>query len=210
MICPVTKQKISWLFFVFLILALGIGFSGVNHNLFLVINSHHALLPDGIWLTFNFVSYSKYFILPILLLLITLSMRREKAANIVLLIIAYYIVFAILKKLVGEARPYIVLPEGSFYWLNHYENAVKSAYKSFPSGHTGNMAMFAFAISSMFFDNKKGLQFLMLLLVLFTAFARICTGWHWPLDVLASGLISYVLVKICLSINLSRFYLKKK
>jgi membrane-associated phospholipid phosphatase len=44
----------------------------------------------------------------------------------------------------------------------------------------------------------------MLLLLILTAFARICTGWHWPLDVIASGLIGYLLVKVCFAINLKR------
>ena len=121
-----------------------------------------------------------------------------------LVIIAYFVVFAVLKAAVGEARPYIVLPEGSFFWLNHFEDAVKSAHKSFPSGHVGNMTVFAFSLSSMFFAYKKGLQFLMLLLVVVTGFARICTGWHWPLDVLASGLIGYLLVRVCFAIKFQR------
>jgi len=201
--------KSSWVFIIFLILALGIWVTGVNHELFVIINSYHELLPDKFWEFFNLVSYSRFFILPVLLLLITVARKRQKLPNILLLIIAYYLIFAVLKKLVGEARPYIVLPADSFFWLNYFEDAVKSAYKSFPSGHTGNMAVFAFAISTLFFQNKRGLQFLMLFLVLCTGFARICTGWHWPLDVLASGLIGYLLVKICLSINLSRWCPKK-
>ena len=205
-----TKTKFAWhglvLFLLFLAGAIGIYASGINHSLFLMINQQHNLLPDDVWSFFNLISYSRFMILPILLLLITVSMCRDRLLNVILLIIAYFVLFAVLKTLVGEARPYMTLPEGSFYWLNHFENAAKSAHKSFPSGHTGNMAVFAFAISSMFFNRKLGLQFLMLLLVLFTGFARICTGWHWPLDVLASGLIGYLLVKICFMI---RFKQKK-
>lgn len=204
-----TSHHVAWysavIFGLFLLGALGIYFSGINHSLFLAINHQHALLPDNVWSFFNLLSYSKFFILPVLLLVITFCWRREKFANVILLVIAYYVVFAALKTAVGEARPYITLPLDSFYWLNHFENAVKSAHKSFPSGHTGNMAVFAFAISSLFFSRKMGLQFLMLLLVVVTALARICTGWHWPLDVLASGMIAYLLVKICLAINLTLF-----
>ena len=214
--CPLQKceskcccLKDSWLFLIFLALAIVIWLSGKNHELFMIINSHHDLLPNVFWVSFNLVSYSKFFILPVLLILITVAKKRSALPNVLLLIVLYYLVFATLKKLVGEARPYIVLPENSFFWLNYFEVAVKSAYKSFPSGHTGNMAVFAFAISNMFFANKRGLQFLMLFLVVATAFARICTGWHWPLDVISSGLIGYVLVKICFAINLSRWCPKK-
>jgi|LauGreDrversion4_2_1035121.scaffolds.fasta_scaffold73140_3 membrane-associated phospholipid phosphatase len=193
----------------FLVLALGIWLSGSNQALFLAINHEHGILPNVIWGAFNLLSYSKFFILPILLIVLTFSLKREQILNVLLLVIAYYVVFAALKVAVGEARPYIVLPEGSFFWLNYFEDAFKSAHKSFPSGHTGNMAVFVFAVSNLFFVNKKGLQFAMLLLLILTAFARICTGWHWPLDVIASGLIGYLLVKLCFAIDIKRLISKR-
>lgn len=204
------KSFYNWgVFAGFLVLALGIWLSGSNQALFLAINHEHGILPNVIWGGFNLLSYSKFFILPILLIVLTFSLKRERILNVLLLVIAYYVVFAALKVAVGEARPYIVLPEGSFFWLNYFEDAVKSAHKSFPSGHTGNMAVFVFAVSDLFFVNKKGFQFLMLLLLILTAFARICTGWHWPLDVIASGLIGYLLVKVCFAINLKRLIGKR-
>ncbi len=117
--------------------------------------------------------------------------------------------FTILKHLVHEARPYVVLPLNSFYWLNQFEETTKSAYLSFPSGHTGNIAVFAFAMNIMFFDKNKLMQFIMLLLIIFIALARICTGWHWPLDVLASGLIGYILAKIIFAIDFKKITRKK-
>lgn len=199
----------NWIFIVFVLLDLGIWITGTNHQLFFIINSHHNLLPKDIWLFFNFIGYTKFFILTSILFLITLVKRRDRLINVILLIFAYYIVFALFKTIVGEARPYIVLPAADLYWLNNFENAVKSAYKSFPSGHTGGMAILAFACSKMFFANKKSLQFLMLLLVVIMGFSRICTGWHWPVDVITSGLIAYVLVKICFAFDLTTFYIKK-
>lgn len=184
--------------------------TGSNQSLFISINAQHGLLPDWLWLTFNFFSYSKFFLVPIILIALTYLKRRELLPNVVLTIVAYFIIFAALKHLVGEARPYMVLPEDSFYWLNRYEDAAKSAYLSFPSGHTGNMAIFAFSLNVLFFSNKRGLQFLMLILVVLTALARICTGWHWPLDVLTSGIIGYIIVKLCFAINLRKFCFKKK
>ena len=198
------------IFAFFLILALGIYQSNINHSLFFTINSFHNLLPVKFWEFINLLAYRKYLILQVLLLVITFLWKRDKLLNVIALIMAYFIVFAALKMFFGEARPYIALDPNSFYWLNMYEDAAKSAYQSFPSGHVGNMAVFAFAISSMFFDKSKLLQFLMLLLVLVTGITRICTGWHWPLDVIASGLIGYLLVKICLSINLGKANLRNK
>lgn len=193
------------IFLLSLVIGMTIFFTGENQSLFLAINHQHALLPDQFWLAFNLFSYSKFLIVPTLLIILSFVWRRDKLPNVILLIILYFAVFAGLKHLIGEARPYMVLPEGSFFWINLYENSVKSAYLSFPSGHTGNMAIFAFSLNVLFFANKKGLQFLMLAMVVATALARICTGWHWPLDVLASGLIGYVLVKISFAINLKYF-----
>lgn len=191
-----------WIFIFFLGLAFIMWVTGINQSLFLIINEKHNLLSDKIWKVLNFLSYSKFGILPILLLLITIIKRRNKLVNVIILIVSYYILFTLLKKAFGEARPYMVLAKNSFFWLNTFENSVKSAYHSFPSGHTGNMAVFAFAVSIMFFKNNNILQFLMLLLVILVALSRICTGWHWPLDVISGGLIGYMLVKICLSFNL--------
>jgi membrane-associated phospholipid phosphatase len=206
--CPFKLDSVL-VFVAFLILAIEIFITHNNQSLFLTINSMHDLVPVKVWELVNLVSYSKYMILPILLLAITFIWKKDKLPNVIILIAAYFVVFAVLKALFGVARPYIVLDTNSFYWLNMYENAVKSAHKSFPSGHVGNMAVFAFAISSMFFAKSRGLQFLMLLLVIFTGITRICTGWHWPLDVITSGLIGYLLVKICLSIQIVKDKYKK-
>ncbi len=205
-----SKFHSTLIFTFFLILAIAIYKYNTNHSLFLTINSFHALLPVKFWEFINLISYRKYFILQVLLLVITFLWKRDRLLNVIALIMAYFVVFAALKIFFGEARPYIALDPNSFYWLNMYENAAKSAHQSFPSGHVGNMAVFAFAISSMFFDKSKLLQFLMLLLVLISGITRICTGWHWPLDVIASGLIGYLLVKICFSIRLGKVNSKNK
>ncbi|HLX55153.1 MAG TPA: phosphatase PAP2 family protein [Aquella sp.] len=204
MLCPLKSCKKNGchcikdygLFVSFVILALAIWIFKLNQPLFQYINSLHSLLPNIVWKGLNLISYSKFFILPLLLLVITFIWRKDRIKQVIALLIAYYLVFQCLKMLFGEARPYMVLPEGSFFWINQFENVAKSAYRSFPSGHTGNMAVFVFALSSIF--DKKWLKVLLFLLLILTGLARICTGWHWPLDVIASGLISYILVQICL------------
>ncbi|MEN9946769.1 MAG: hypothetical protein RLZZ293_1155 [Pseudomonadota bacterium] len=195
----------NWVIFILSLIGLIIIHQGgYNQSLFLTINHAHNLLPDQFWEFFNFIAYSRYFILASLLLLLVLWRRREYLVNVLLLIISYYLIFAGLKLACAEARPYVVLAADQFYWLNHFENATKSAYQSFPSGHAGNMAIFAFALSRLFFKDKLGLQFLMVLMVIFSALARICTGWHWPVDVIASGLIAYLLVQLAFAINFKR------
>ena len=197
------KCSSAFIFGVFLILGVGIFITNTNQNLFLLINSMHNIIPVHIWEFMNFVSYRKYLILQILLLLITYIWKKDKFLNVILVIVAYFVVFAGLKIIFGEARPYVILDTNSFYWLNMYEDAIKSANQSFPSGHVGNMAVFAFTLNILFFKKSKFLQMLMLLLVVFTGITRICTGWHWPIDVIASGLIGYILVKVCFAFTLS-------
>lgn len=192
------------IFFIALGLDAYIWFDQLNNQLFLMINHYHTILPDEVWDKINMIAYTKYMIAPTILILATSVFRRDKLVNVVILIGAFFIVFAALKYIVAEARPFVILPHDSFFWINDFEDSVKSAYRSFPSGHTGNIAMLAFAMNYLFFYRCKILQFVMLLLVIFVGVARICTGWHWPVDVITSGLISYVLVKIILSINLSR------
>lgn len=170
----------------------------LNMPLFLAINAQHVLLPDVIWQRINFVSYAKTFILPGLLLLLTLNLRRDKFKNVVMLVVLFYVVFYVLKIAFHEARPFVILPAESFHFLHGSQNMIKEMYRSFPSGHTGNMAMFAFASMSLFCANSRVAKAVLFLLVIVVGLARIATGWHWPLDVLASGIISYILVQICL------------
>lgn len=192
------------IFVIFLSFGVYIEIQNLNQELFILINSHHDLIPNDVWKYADMITYSKYFVIPITLLIFTLIAKRDKILNIVFLIIAYFLLFTALKHFFHEARPYIVLPLDSFYWLNQFEDTTKSAYLSFPSGHTGNIAIFAFSMNIMFFNQSKIMQLIMLLLIVFIALARICTGWHWPLDVIASGLIGYVLTKIIFSINFKK------
>ena len=42
----------------------------------------------------------------------------------------------------------------------------------------------------------KFIRFISFVLLALVAIARVATGWHWPIDVIASGLIGYILVQI--------------
>lgn len=203
--CPMNSCKSrskclsrQWLFIIFLIIAIVIGVFHLNNPLFFAINNQHGLLPDNVWLVVNYIAYTKHFILMPLLLLIILLFKRDYFFRVLCLVFAFYVVFWGLKHLIGEARPYMVIPMGSLFWLNKYEEAVKSAYFSFPSGHTGQTAIFVFALMKLFFQKNPFIKFVLFLILLFVGVARICTGWHWPLDVITSGLIAYILVQIFL------------
>ncbi len=207
--CPLNECKNGchclsryYLLGVTIIAVLIIWLGGFNQSLFLAINSKHGVLPDAIWDIFNFIAEPKYYILSIILIVITFLFRREFTIRVGVLIIAYYVIFWLLKIVIGEARPFAVLPLDSFHWINYLgEKSGKAAYKSFPSGHTGVVTIFVFTSIKLFCQNKLWLRVLLFLFLIMVMFARICTGWHWPLDVLASAVIAYILVKICLCVG---------
>lgn len=185
------------IFGIFLTLALIIWGFHLNKSLFFTINSLYPLLPSKVWAGINFIAYSKHFLLPGLLLLLTVLFKRDKFIRVIILIVAYYVVFYCIKNLFGEARPFVVLAQGSFNWLNSSESFVGREFMSFPSGHTGLAAIFVFALNRLFFANQKVMQFILFVFLVLVGVTRIVTGWHWPLDVIASGLIAYLLVQIC-------------
>lgn len=175
-----------------------------NQSLFYIINAWHVYLPNEAWLALNMLSYSRFFILPVLLILLALWKRRDLLVNVIVVVIAYYLVFGGLKHLFSHPRPYITLDHHAFFWLNRFEDAVGSAHKSFPSGHAGNMSVFVFSLYHLFFEKKPWPQLLLVLLLLLTMVARICTGWHWPMDVLGSVAIGFILVQWCFSFSVRR------
>lgn len=168
-----------------------------NRSLFYHINALHVYLPNYVWLAVNAVVYPRFFVLAVVLLVLTWWKRRECLWNVILVIAAYYCLFQGFKLWIFEARPHMTLDHHTFFWLNHFENAVKSAYNSFPSGHVGNMAVFIFSLNTLFFQKNWPMQCVLLLALVFVMLARICTGWHWPIDVLASAAIGALLVRLC-------------
>jgi membrane-associated phospholipid phosphatase len=184
------------IFILFLLLALLIGGFHLNQPLFFIINGWYTFLPQSVWAWVNFISYSKHFILLGILFFLTLLFKRDKLVKVVLLFILYFIVFYVLKKLFGEARPFVVLQSGSFNWLN-LEPSVGREYMSFPSGHAGLAGIFVFTLNRLFFKEHGVIRFLLFLFLVLVCISRVATGWHWPLDVITSGLIAYLLVQFC-------------
>lgn len=212
--CPMTHLKECFkakgLVFAFFLIILFIGVMGLNKPLFYLVNSWHVFLPDFVWNIFNTVSYSKLFILPGILLISTWVWRREKILNVLLIVIAYFVVFQIIKVLASEARPYVVLPVDSFYLMSGLQDLAKDAFRSFPSGHAGNAAIFTFTFIKLFLERKSAIRYLMYIFLVMVLFARVCTGWHWPLDVMSSTLIGYIIVQLLYSIKLDTFINKIK
>jgi membrane-associated phospholipid phosphatase len=196
-------SKYRWEIFNLLILiliCLIIKCYGYNQLLFIKINSYHYLLQDNIWMMINLLAYSKYSILLLLLLILTYKYKKQEMLRVIILCISYFLVFYLLKKIFNEPRPYIVLPKDSFHFIPYFENYINSSYLSFPSGHVGQVAIFIFAILNLFRVNFLLKLFLFAFLFLVCA-ARICSGWHWPVDVVASILVAYILNIIIFGVN---------
>ncbi|MBP9727335.1 MAG: phosphatase PAP2 family protein [Gammaproteobacteria bacterium] len=195
--------KNYWFIFLTVIAALAIWLTKTNHSLFFYVNSHHNLLSDATLNAINFITWFDSGILPIALITITLLFRRDKLLNVILLIVTYMIVFSLLKFVFHEARPYIQYNPQDFYWSSStpQENS-KDAYRSFPSGHTGNTAIFVFALSYLFAYQRFWLSSFLLLPLALTMLVRIGTGWHFPLDVLCAALFAFILVEFTMRLPL--------
>jgi undecaprenyl-diphosphatase len=107
-----------------------------------------------------------------------------------------------IKHLVGRPRPYMMVEGVREVELAHAKPRVLALTKplqiryslpsiepvqgpSFPSGHTANN--FAVATVSLLFFRRWG--WLFLIVATLVGYSRIYVGSHWPLDVLAAGLI---------------------
>ncbi len=199
--------KKHWFFFLTLMIALFIWFFDKNHDIFLSINSCGHLFSKPILNFFNAIADFDLPVLPIILVLIVFCRRREKFLHVIILILAFFVIFDLLKFFVHEPRPYIQYHIDQIYWLADSKNEnFKSAYRSFPSGHTGNVAIFVFTLYYLFAANKIWLQCLLVLPLIFIMLVRILTGWHFPLDVLCASLIAYVLVLLIMNMPLKLSY----
>lgn len=181
---------------IFILATIAIWLLHLNEKLFYIVNAWHVFLPNQVWNIINIIAYPKVFILPILLIILTSIFNREQLKKVVILLVAYYVIFFVLKLLVHEARPFVVLPPDTIFFLLNHQDVSHNRYLSFPSGHTGIMVVFAFAAIKVLKINNKLAKFILFLLPIIVGVTRLATGWHWPIDVLASGIIGYILVEI--------------
>lgn len=181
---------------VFIVATLAIWFLHLNSKLFLIVNGWHVFLPNVLWNTINTIAAPKLFVLAALLLILTLVFKRKEFKRVVLLLISYYILFFVLKISIHEARPFVVLPQNLVFFLPNHQDTLHNLYVSFPSGHAGIMAIFVFTIIRLFSIKCKIGQSILFLLLILVGVARVATGWHWPVDVLSSGIIGYILVQL--------------
>jgi undecaprenyl-diphosphatase len=105
------------------------------------------------------------------------------------------IIDIIIKKAVNRPRPVVALhsliEEGKVH-VNVLGRHLTE--NSFPSGHTVTAFSIAVALSYMFPEHKK----VFYILAYVVAFSRVYDGEHYPLDVIAGGIIGYLFAKITL------------
>jgi len=195
--CPIQCFRSYIWFLIVAIISVFILVLSQNQSVFMAINSLGFDIPYMLLQFFNALSAPSHFILPIILILSTYIFSRQNIYKIVFILITYYAVFALLKHSVHEVRPYVAMSINIFYFLPDGDT-VKSAYQSFPSGHVGLAAVFAFSISRLYFAKNRLMQLICLLFVVVIGLVRVISGWHWPLDVLCAGMLGYIIVTLFL------------
>ncbi len=185
-----------FLFILLLVVDLIIFYTNTNVFLFHKVNSLNIYLPDKIMRLFNYVASSYNYVLIVLLPTITILFKPKKIFRVIVALALYYIVVSLIKNNAHVARPYMVLDQGTFYFLKEKYNYMADGYHSFPSGHTSLMSVFIFSINTLFFRNNIYMRLLLILLIFLTAIIRIASGFHWPIDVITGILIGYLIVKV--------------
>lgn len=89
-----------------------------------------------------------------------------------------------------RARPFVVLPKGTFHQLIPHH-----ADSSFPSDHTTGSMAFAAGVQG---RSQKWVSISFPVLAIIVMFSRVYCGVHWPTDVLASvvvGILSSLIIR---------------
>ena len=101
----------------------------------------------------------------------------------------------IIKRAVNRPRPVVALHTLIKTGTVHINLLGRHLTKySFPSGHTVTAFSLAVALAYMFPKHKK----LFYILAFIVAFSRVYDGEHYPLDVIAGGILGYLFAKITL------------
>lgn len=203
----VLKKLAKDYFFVYILILITFVIWGGNYNylLFALLNSHHTILPNKYWEMLENIADVRLYIYPFLLIILTVIFRRQKLFNVVILLVSSYIILSLLQSYFNISRPFMILPRGSFFWLGSYGDSDDLGYPGFPSLHIGDLAIFSFALNNLFFKDRFWVEFLVLLRILLISIARVFAGWHWPLDMLGTLLVSYLLVEICMGLKFNKY-----
>jgi len=132
------------------------------------------------YLAIFFADYLLYIVLALIFIGLFIKRSRLMAVSTAVAVFIARIIFAEpLKQIFHQARPYVVL-ENVNKLINEHGD-----YASFPSGHA--VIFFAVATAVFLFNRKLGIfAFFIALLV---GIARVYAGVHWPIDIVAGGVI---------------------
>jgi phosphatidylglycerophosphatase B len=142
-----------------------------NINLFLQKNFQYSI---GF---FKYITHLVIFTYP--LLLISLYMKKIKLKHIIFFKLGMLLVLFI-KRIVGRPRPYMVNNN-----IIKYDTTVRN-FTSFPSGHA-----FSAIYIMLLFNKNKYIKVICSMII----FSRLILGVHYMTDIIASYIISYIIIK---------------
>ena len=166
--------------------------------LFLLINNnfHFSLLNDNMRAVTNLGNgWVVYWLVLVYVYYYNRQKFKESFFLLFLTQIVPGIIDIVIKKTANRPRPVVALQsliESGKVHVNVLGRHLTE--NSFPSGHTVTVFALAVALSYMFPKHKK----LFYILAFVVAFSRIYDGEHYPLDVIAGGIIGYLFAKITL------------
>jgi len=149
-----------------------------------IFNFFHSLsgkfwLIDWIWIFL--AEYVPYFLVLAAIWLIFRERGRKRIYSFAL--VSLPVILS--RGIIVEAIRFFYKRERPFSALDFSPLVSANAFDSFPSGHAA--FFFALAMSVYFLERKAGKWFFAFAILM--AFARICAGIHWPLDVLFGAVI---------------------
>jgi len=158
--------------------------SGLNRDLFFLVNQFSLFTGERIWEVLTFLGDG----LAAFVFLFPLIYHRPRWIWSVLIAALLFTIFGqAVKHLTQVPRPPQVLSASEFHLIGP---ALK--YNSFPSGHSAMIFNLAgvFALTS----RRGWLRIFLIAFALLAAVSRIAVGVHWPADVLAGAAAGWVFV----------------
>lgn len=172
----------------------------LDTSLFLLINNnfHFSLLNDNMRaITFLGNGWVVYWLVLVYVYIYNRLKFKESFFLLLLTQIVPGIFDIIIKRAVNRPRPVVALHNlikaGSVH-INLLGRHLTE--HSFPSGHTVTAFSLAVALSYIFPKHKK----IFYILAFIVAFSRVYDGEHYPLDVIAGGILGYLFAKITLEV----------
>jgi len=194
------KSKQTYFFSFFFLLFLSFSFMGIYGKKlsFVLLNSYHSF-----WLNVFFINYTfigdGIFAISLIGIIYFYFKKKNLAINVFYSFLISGLGSQIIKNMVNASIPKFYFEPGTY--LNFIDGVSKSAYSSFPSGHTAT----AFAIATVFVltMKNKNWQLLILSAAVLVGYSRVYLAQHFLIDVTIgallgciSGLLSFLLVQI--------------